>query len=364
MSELQSLIIRLEDGARLPTIRELMRRFSVSQSTVQEALRELRDAGQLTSLVGRGTFVTKAPDSAVQTSVRGRNSDAPDQRLGSFLILSSSRMNERIVRVQNGIQTALSAENIDVVQMSYQDIDQLLLILRNMPRFDAAILQSYFDNLPIRLLNLLQERSNVIVADGHSISGVDIDRVGTDWTEAIDSAIEYLTDIGHRRVGLVTIDGIGRPILTARRYFSRLANWRGTGLEVHPPLTLSNMVYPTQQVSDRLVAVLRDVINDQGRLPFTAMLILGVSDGSGIKHALDDLKIKVPRDLSVHMLGHNDVPSEHFQTFSISGTRAKDAVSELVGCVKARLSDPHADPRMVYLPIHRDIRTSSAAPIT
>ena len=42
LSELQTLIEQLDDGARLPTVRDLMKQFSASQGTVQAALGQLR----------------------------------------------------------------------------------------------------------------------------------------------------------------------------------------------------------------------------------------------------------------------------------------------------------------------------------
>ena len=58
----QSLIEMIDeapDGARLPTVRELMARYGVGQATVQDAFTTLREKGLITSRVGRGSFVVK-----------------------------------------------------------------------------------------------------------------------------------------------------------------------------------------------------------------------------------------------------------------------------------------------------------------
>ena len=91
MTELRSLIGQLDDGARLPTVRDLMRRFSASQNTVQEALRELREAGHLTSQVGRGTFVTKSPKLGGDAPRRGFRPVEPELQPGSYLMLYPDR---------------------------------------------------------------------------------------------------------------------------------------------------------------------------------------------------------------------------------------------------------------------------------
>ena len=116
--ELQALIGQLDDGARLPTVRDLMKRFSASQSTVQAALNQLRETGQLSSQVGRGTFVVKKNGGSGQASGREPLRRGTDHQFNSYLMLSSSRLNERSVLVQNGIQSTLSVDHINVVQRS------------------------------------------------------------------------------------------------------------------------------------------------------------------------------------------------------------------------------------------------------
>ncbi|HET7864230.1 MAG TPA: GntR family transcriptional regulator, partial [Burkholderiaceae bacterium] len=53
---LEQLAQGAQVGERVPTIRELMRRFQVSQAAVQEAFRIMKARGLIDSQVGRGTF--------------------------------------------------------------------------------------------------------------------------------------------------------------------------------------------------------------------------------------------------------------------------------------------------------------------
>lgn len=360
--ELRQLISQLDDGARLPTVRDLMRRFSVSQSTVQAALHELRESGNLSSQVGRGTFVVKNDQNRGRDVPSAGQSNLKSSNLSSYLMLSSSRLSGRSIIVQNSIQTALSNEGIDIVQMSYQDADQLLRLLNGAPDFDVAILQSQYEVVPIRLLNLLCKKATAIVADGHSISGLDLDVVGTDWSEAMDDALDHLTELGHRDVALVTIDSQAWPILAAQRYFARAHNWRGTDLRVCGNLVLKDVAYPGHPVVESLKTVLQGCRDDQGRLPFTALLCLGISDGAGIRQALDELRISVPEQLSVYLLGHCDVPSEHNYLFSMSGPTTEETVTALTKSIKERLKRSSGPPKIVHLPVHRKLRESTGEP--
>jgi DNA-binding LacI/PurR family transcriptional regulator len=49
-------IVRLPSGTRLPTVKEMMSRYQVSQATVDRALGYLKEKGYVSAQVGRGTF--------------------------------------------------------------------------------------------------------------------------------------------------------------------------------------------------------------------------------------------------------------------------------------------------------------------
>ena len=170
LSHLRDLIDQLEDGARLPTVRDLMKRLGVSQGAVQGALSRLRHDGLVSAHVGRGTYVVKSGSS--ETPDRQTKVAAPSRRnaLDSLLILSNASMNERCILVQNQIIANVTAEGGKVVQMSYHDTDHLLRMLESVPDFAAAILQSHYERIPVRLLNLLQAKTRALVLDGHDSS--------------------------------------------------------------------------------------------------------------------------------------------------------------------------------------------------
>jgi DNA-binding LacI/PurR family transcriptional regulator len=362
LSHLRDLIDQLEDGARLPTVRDLMKRLGVSQGAVQGALSRLRHDGLVSAHVGRGTYVVKSGSS--ETPDRQTKVAAPSRRnaLDSLLILSNASMNERCILVQNQIIANVTAEGGKVVQMSYHDTDHLLRMLESVPDFAAAILQSHYERIPVRLLNLLQAKTRALVLDGHTVCGVDIDRLGTDWEEALDLALEHLTAIGHRRIGLVSLDTDAQPILSARRAFSRLSHWRGTTMELAHPILLRDVRHPSQQVGEALARALSEEIGQDGSFPFTALIFLGISDAIGIRQSLGTLGVSVPEDLSVHLLGHFDVPTEHFEQFTIAGSSHREAADGLLAALKRRLAAPDLPPQITYLTCRQVLRASTQAP--
>lgn len=356
LASLRDQISRLEDGARLPTVRDLMRIHQVSQATVQEALTRLRDEGMLTSQVGRGTYVVKGGEASAASD------DGAVAHLESLLILSNASLNERCVLVQNHIVEQLSRSGSKVVQISYHNTGHLLEILTSVPDFDAAILQSHYENIPIRLLNLLQSKTRALVVDGHSVAGVDIDRVGTDWEAALDLALEYLSELGHRSVALVSLVSMAQPILAARRAFDRISQRHETVWRHTQSIALRGVLHPTQRVGDALGQELSALLDEHGKLPFTAMVTLGISDSLGIRQCLEEMEIACPKDLSLFVLGHHDVPTEHFGFMTMAGSSYLNAAKSLIDTIRKRIAAPHEPPQIVYLDCISNARGSTGVP--
>jgi len=358
LSALYDLIGRLDDGARLPTVRDLMKKHQVSQATVQDALDRLRSEGLLVSQVGRGTYVTRGGSGL---AMRGE-ANGCSTHLDSLLILSNASMNERSIQVQNYIVEEMSRTDAKVVQMSYHHTDHLLEILGSIPSFDAAVLQSHYDSIPIRLLNLLQQKTKALVVDGHSVSGVDIDRVGTDWEDALEMALQHLIQFGHRSFGLLSINTMAQPVLAARRAFTRHGAIERKGFEFLSPIILETVRHPAHGVMDAVGAALTPHRDAEGRLPFTALITMGISDTLGLNQGLLKLGLRWPDDLSVVVLGHRDVPSEHLGVMTIAGSTHGEAAERLVDTIRRRIEQPAVAPQIAYLRCDLEVRRSTSRP--
>jgi DNA-binding LacI/PurR family transcriptional regulator len=249
-----------------------------------------------------------------------------------------------------------------VVHISYHDTGHLLDILTSIPDFDAVILQSHYENIPVRLLRLLQEKTRALVVDGHSVSGVDVDRVGTDWEEALDLALEHLLGLGHQSVGLVSLDSVAQPILNGRRAFDRMRRRARSPWKQMTSIALPGLVHPTQHVGAALRSALDGLVGADGKLPFTALVTLGLSDSFGIRRCLEEMRFSIPEDLSLFILGHHDVPTEHLGSVSMAGSASREGAERLVEVIRWRLDHPDAAPRVVYLECVEVDRESTAAP--
>ncbi|MGV4797110.1 GntR family transcriptional regulator [Rhizobium sp. F40D2] len=66
-SYLRSVAMTASSGERVPTVRQLMRDFSLTQPNVERALSALKDEGLIAAHVGRGTFFTGGTEPAAVT---------------------------------------------------------------------------------------------------------------------------------------------------------------------------------------------------------------------------------------------------------------------------------------------------------
>lgn len=344
----------LQHGDRLPTVREIMRRHGVGQGSVQAALQRLKDQGLVSAQVGSGSYVVK-PGSEGATP-DGRRSEGG---LKSLLILSNASMNERGVLVQNLIVEDVRSHGGRVVQLSYHDGAHLMEILNSIPSFDAAILQSHFERMPLRLLALLKQKTRALVVDGHSVAGVDVDHVGIDWEEAMIAAMDHLTGLGHRCIQLVSLDTMAQPLVHARRYFQRLSDWRGMPLELSD-ITLSGLRHPSLPVAARLTMALDEIRRHRP----TALLFIGLTDALGIRDTLAEAGIAVPDNMSVVLLGHPDVPTEHLGQFAVFGGSHVEAARQLLEVIRGRLENPDGPEEVRYLRIISAPGASTRTPVS
>ena len=126
---LRRMVAEMPAGARLPTVRKLMRDHGVSQHLVQSALAQLRAEGAVASHVGRGTFVGARPGPAAAAATR------------SVLTLAYDSPYERSDVIASSLHRALIQKRYDSMTVTYHDHMQAIDMLRGGRRYDACVLQ-------------------------------------------------------------------------------------------------------------------------------------------------------------------------------------------------------------------------------
>ncbi|KQO14959.1 GntR family transcriptional regulator [Acidovorax sp. Leaf76] len=360
---LDQLAHKAQPGERLPTIRELMKRFGASQMLVQRAFQGLKDRGLIDSQVGRGTYfrgtgahrAAAAPADGERPRTPAVGTALPAVK--SVLLLRRSISIARGRVLVEGLQRRLAAEGHRVLELSYNDPDHALTVLKGLPRFDACVVQSTFKAIPIALLAALRDKCEVLAVDGAALVGADVEAVGTEWGEPLAAAIEQLVQQGHRRIAYATT---AHPYLATQLGRRRFASLQHTlpGVELIE-ITLDQL--PHEDYATRLVQQLQASAGGSGALPFTALVAWGIEDGALFQRLLTHAGIAVPAQLSVVLLGRTDLANEHADFFDVVGCSVADQVEALHGAITARWADAGRPYGIHLTPVVRRLGASVAA---
>ncbi|EJE54001.1 putative transcriptional regulator [Acidovorax sp. CF316] len=368
--DLEQFLDQLAHGAhpgdRLPTIRELMKRFGASQMLVQRAFQGLKDRGLIDSQVGRGTYFrgtgsarapATAPAPVDSERTRAPAAGATPSTVKSVLLLRRSISIARGRVLVEGLQRRLAAEGHRVLELSYTDPDHALTVLKGLPRFDACVVQSTFKAIPIALLAALRDKCEVLAVDGAALVGADVEAVGTEWGEPLAAAIEQLVQQGHRRIAYATT---AHPFLATQLGRRRFAHLQHTlpGLEL---TEITQDTLPHEDYTACLVQQLQSRADAAGALPFSALVAWGIEDGALFQRLLAQAGIAVPAPLSVVLLGRTDLANEHADFFDVVGCSVADQVEALHGAIAARWADAGRPYGVHLTPVVRRAGASVAA---
>lgn len=344
---LDELAAHAHAGDQLPTIRELMRRFGVSQTIVQRAFHNLKARGVVDSQVGRGTFFLTAGAQADTILPAGGHAAAREPRRVASRTVLLLRRSISITRGRVLIEKLhqhLVANGHRVLEVSYSDPAHARAALRGLPRFDACVVQSTFKSIPIDLLSAIREKAEVIAVDGLALVGADVEAVGTEWGEPLAEAVRRLMQHGHRTLAFAATS---HPLLAAQLGLRRCERLQADLTDA----SLSAIQLPALPDGDylqSLIAELKARMGDDRRLPFSALIAWGIEDGVRFRQMLQEIGVEVPRDLSVILLGRTDLPNEHGAFFETIGCSVDDQVDALYQAIARHWQDD-AQPYGVHL---------------
>lgn len=325
---------RLEPGERLPTMREIMRRFRTSQRKVEAALAPHVASGRVRAK--RGAGLTVATPAA----------ETDDWEADVLLLyrLSDSRLARNLLFE---IERRMKSRGVAIMLLGFSDESRALSILSRLGRFRVCLLQTHFDAIPLAFLAALSEHASSLVIDGISATGIAADGVGTNWREALEIAHRHLRGRGHRRIAFLTSAHSARQIAMARREYRRLSEAAGTGTGWLIEIDALPGSYTITDVAGRLAATR----GPDGSLPFSALITWGMVEGYLLDRALTDSGIRLGADLSVVMLGSVDFQSEHIGRFDTVGNSNAEKIDAFERVLRSRLEAGGPPSDIHYLPI-------------
>jgi len=149
------------------------------------------------------------------------------------------------------------------------------------------------------------------VSSHHTVAGVT--RIVLDHHRAAEIALQYLMDLGHRRIAFIKGQSFVPDTEVRWKAISEVA--RQMGLTISPKLVGQ---IEDNSPSPHLGYCVTQTLVASGE-PFTALFAFNDVSAMGAIRALDECKLRVPDDVSV--LGFDDIESASYQTRSLSTVR-------------------------------------------
>ncbi|MBN1555395.1 MAG: substrate-binding domain-containing protein [Phycisphaerae bacterium] len=268
-------------GTRLPSIREMMSTYHVSQYTIDRALDKLEKEGLIHRRIGQGVFIADTDSRAGGRKARRIMVAAPEfVSPGIDLLLHHLHLR------------LLSSRHIPVfVRYDYRN-----RISRWIPRekHDGLILIPPAVSLKPEHLSWLGRLSVPIVILDHFLGDIDVDYVVTDNELGGTLAADHFIKLGHRKLGVL----IGEPriqVIEMRvRSFVRQAAMAG----IRDVRVIDCQTRSGEDSCQKAHDEFRRFIED-ARLDLTGLFVLGDVSAWGVLKACRDAGIHVPRDLSI-----------------------------------------------------------------
>lgn len=356
-SYLRSVALTAAPGERLPTVRQLMRDFVLSQQNVERALNVLKEEGLIAAHVGRGTFFTGSGEPT--PNIRTNGSDRP-QRSVILLRRSSNNLRGRVVLEE--VQRRLSEAGHVTLEVGYSDPEHAKQVLQTLPRFDACIVQNSFDTMPIDMIAAIRRKTNTIIVDGTWLVGTDIDAVGFEWGQSVEAAVERLVPDGYDQIHFVMTASFSLANEMGLHRWRTLRNRPMLERLLQPAILVSKL--PMKDYEEAAVAAIRAVIDKGTRSTHAALVIWGIEDGVKFRNLLQQAGLNIPADLSVILLGRTDLEAEAGGFFHMIGYSAAEQASAVHERLIRRWAQPDEPYGLKLLPMTERPGASLGDPVS
>lgn len=350
---LRKKVAQMQPGDRLPTQDELMRQFGVSDTTVLRSLSDLRREGRIVRRQGSGTFVADAPPKETSPA-----------RTGMVAVLASQNSHLFFSEMIHAVEASLNAN----------DFAPVLIMDRNKDRRMERAAEFWKRGEIIGAIHIgsvaLEEHDDMpTILIGESDNDRDHSQVSLDNVAAGRLVGEYLWDLGHRRVSVITLEQTPHPTFFEGVDHMRVAGLRNLWEErggkwdkaaeiVHP--------YLLRPDDPRAVGVMRSYLEPLfSTVENQPTAVFAVHDEMATVaiRALEELGLRVPEDVSV--MGFNDMGmlAAYFRpSLTTVRTPAATLGTLAVHQLLDLLRHPSQKPRSIRLPAEIVIRESTAPP--
>lgn len=335
----------MQAGERLPSVRQLMQEYGVSQITIDRAMGRLRGEGFISSQAGRGIFA------------------CGKKRLGTIGLLiydGSSPFEMKLTRIGRRM---LDDAGYDARVITF-DIDQGIRPVLDELRCDGLlVMPSSRDRIITELLELRPSATPTVLLD--QVPGdLDLNAVGSDNVLGGAIAAQHLLGLGHRRLLLA----LAEPDVETQRAriagFVHHAELAGAQVEI---LRCLDVVRERRgHIPGGSFAVARfatlELLRERGASPgFTAIFADSDMGALGAMKALHEIGVAMPQRMSV--VGYDDLPEASYVHPALTTVRQdiEGWFAAAIRIIEARLAGEVGPAERVRIRPTLELRESTAS---
>lgn len=347
---LRAEFAELPAGSRLPTIREVAARYSVSQFSVQRAFEAFKEDGLIQSFVGRGSFIAGGDQSH---EARGSTKGA------RVLIVSHSTPSTRGTDITSHLETALLDAGHKPICVSYTFVSDLNDLLGK-GGFDVCVLQPRRSILPVEALALLKSKARHMIVEGRQLELLDVDVIVRNRAKAVAMALHHLRMLGHHRIGLMT------ERLDAAAGYGEIENLYAQSLaslsdQPEPLILQVNGNSSDATTAAEIEAAVSEELSGRASNP-SAYIVSGRFGADDVRTGFGAAGLAVPGEVSVVHLRTHDAKSGKGPSLTTVGRRADHVANGIVDLLNWRLANP-TEPAGLILDDPTLVKGDSTCPI-
>jgi len=331
-----------QQGARLPSNRELARRLDVSVPTVQSVLKKLSREGRIHTRHGSGTYLLS----------QAQSTETPLRVVIAALLHPEEKLNDPGLNaiISGFMPVALMSHPtafIGIAPEKFGTDASVPALLAEMPRADGLLI------LPYALMPKDQER----VAAEYEAAGKPVvhlnppainataNFVASDYLVAAQRLGQVWRETGRKRVVLFAISQIYEYTPSSQLRLMGLAAGIGEALGETVSLQILTSKYSGAEAS---YEAMKNLLQEGGEAP-DAILVAMRSEVFGIKRALHEHGLRVPEDVSLVSAEKLSQPFEKTESETWIHEPAVALSAALMGMLMERIENKGRSVPGVYL---------------
>lgn len=287
---------------KIPPEVKLAEEFEVSVPTIKKAMRPLVKKGIVTRIPGKGTFVKdqKKAKLLMEECEQHRMlgfSEKP-KIVGVILPALNDAFSHRLLK---GMTQALSTHNAHaLLGISQNDRTQESAIIQNFLSSDVdglIIFPAEGEIYNEDIVKLSLGNFPIVLVD-RWLPGIDVSRVVSEHAHGTELAVEYLYELGHRNISLVSVSS-DFPLTTqsiVQRKTGFIQSLEKLGLDTDDSLIWMDKHKDNVDYEQNLTFIIEKIRN---RPDLTALIGISGDDTRLILEATKRLGMKVPEEVSV-----------------------------------------------------------------